>query len=129
MPFIDQLANEGMRFTEYYAPAPNCLPSRAGLLTGRFLFRVGMYSYLAPDSVMHLPKSEATLAEVLKAKGYATGMFAKWHLSRLQSKQPTPDEQGFAYWFACDNNLVKHDPSKLIRKEAHEVLQLIELVD
>ena len=64
-PYIDQLAGEGMRFTEYYAPAPNCSPSRAGLLTGRFPFRVGMYSYIPANSVMHLLDSEVTIAEVL----------------------------------------------------------------
>ena len=84
-PHIDQLASDGMRFTEYYAPAPNCSPSRAGLMTGRFPFRVGMYSYLGRSSVMHLPDSEVTIAEVLKAQGYATGMFGKWHLSGLES--------------------------------------------
>ncbi len=114
-PHVDRLASEGMRFTDYYAPAPNCSPSRAGLLTGRFPFRVGVYSYLAPNSVMHLPDSEVTIAEMLKVEGYATGMFGKWHLSRLQSEQPSPNEQGFDYWFACDNNLVKHNPRGLYR--------------
>ena len=94
-PYIDQLAGEGMRVPGYYAPAPNCSPSRAGLLTGRFPFRVGMYSYVPANSVMHLPDSEVTIAEVLKAEGYSTGMFGKWHLSGLQSEQPTPDKQGF----------------------------------
>ncbi|MCM2369496.1 sulfatase-like hydrolase/transferase [Aporhodopirellula aestuarii] len=114
-PNVDKLASEGMRFTEYYAPAPNCSPSRTGLLTGRFPFRVGMYSYLAPDSVMHLPNSEVTIAEVLKTQGYATGVFGKWHLSSLNSQQPGPADQGFDYWFACDNNLVKRNPRSLIR--------------
>lgn len=114
-PHVDRLASEGMRFSEYYAPAPNCSPSRAGLLTGRLPFRVGMYSYLAPGSVMHLPDCEITIAEVLREEGYATGMFGKWHLSVLESDQPTPDKQGFDYWLACDNNLVKHNPKKLIR--------------
>jgi arylsulfatase A len=114
-PHIDQLASDGMRFTEYYAPAPNCSPSRAGLMTGRFPFRVGMYSYLPPKTAMHLPDAEVTIAEVLKAEGYATGMFGKWHLSGLKSDQPTPGQQGFDYWFACDNNLVKHNPKSLIR--------------
>ena len=115
-PHIDQLAKEGMRFTEYYAPAPNCSPSRTGLLTGRFPFRVGMYSYRNKNTPMHLPDSEVTIADVLKTKGFATGMFGKWHLGNLEgSTQPTPDEQGFDYWFACDNNLVKHNPHSLYR--------------
>lgn len=114
-PRIDALAEQGLRLTNYYAPAPNCSPSRAGLLTGRFPFRAGVYSYLAPNSVMHLPDSEVTIAEVLKDRGYATGMFGKWHLSVLDSKQPNPGDQGFDYWFACDNNLVKRNPRSLVR--------------
>lgn len=115
-PYIDQLAKDGMRFTEYYAPAPNCSPSRVGLLTGRFPFRVGMYSYRNGNTPMHLPDSEVTIPEVLKTKGFATGVFGKWHVSDLvKSSQPTPDQQGFDYWFACDNNLTKHNPKGLIR--------------
>jgi arylsulfatase A len=115
-PHIDQLAREGMRFTEYYAPAPNCSPSRTGLLTGRFPFRVGMYSYRGKNTPMHLLDSEVTIPEILKTKGFATGMFGKWHLGDLEnSSQPTPDKQGFDYWFACDNNLVKHNPHSLYR--------------
>ncbi|NQV36290.1 MAG: sulfatase-like hydrolase/transferase [Phycisphaeraceae bacterium] len=115
-PHIDQLAKDGMRFTEYYAPAPNCSPSRTGLLTGRFPFRVGMYSYRNKNTPMHLPDSEVTIAEVLKTKGFATGMFGKWHLGNLEGPtQPTPDRQGFDYWFACDNNLVKRNPHSLHR--------------
>ena len=115
-PHIDQLAKDGMRFTEYYAPAPNCSPSRVGLLTGRFPFRAGMYSYRNPGTPMHLLDAEVTIAEVLKTKGFVTGVFGKWHVSALQDPtQPTPDQQGFDYWFACDNNLVKHEPKSLIR--------------
>ena len=114
-PHIDRLADQGMRFTSYYAPAPTCSPSRAGLLTGRFPFRVGVYSYLAAGSAMHLPDSEITAAEILKRKGYATGVFGKWHLSLLKSDQPSPSDQGFDYWFACDNNLVKRNPKTLVR--------------
>lgn len=114
-PHVDRLASEGMKFTSYYSPAPNCSPSRAGLLTGRFPFRSGVYNYLPKNSVMHLPDSEVTIAELLRDAGYATGMFGKWHLSLLQSDQPNPADQGFDYWFACDNNLVKRNPKSLIR--------------
>lgn len=76
-PHLDQLAQEGMRFTDFYAPAPNCSPSRAGLLTGRSPSRTGMYSYVyrtAPALRMGqwvmvgyleagLPKSHALTAE------------------------------------------------------------------
>ena len=76
-PNINKLAREGMRFTDFYSAAPNCSPARTGLLTGRTPSRVGVYDYLAPDSPMHLPKSEITIAEMLKEKGYATAIFGK----------------------------------------------------
>ena len=58
---------------------------------------------------------ESTLAEELRGAGYVTGMFGKWHLSKLNSDQPQPHDQGFDYWFACDNNLGKLNPVALIR--------------
>ena len=108
-PNINRLANEGMRFTDFYSAAPNCSPARTGLLTGRTPSRVGVYDYLAPNSPMHLPKGEITIAEMLKEVGYETCHVGKWHLSawtRDGMKGPKPDEQGFDYWFAVDNNAV-----------------------
>ena len=80
-PNINLLANEGMRFTDFYSAAPNCSPARTGLLTGRTPSRVGVYDYLATNSPMHLPKSEITIAEMLKETGYETCHVGKWHLS------------------------------------------------
>jgi arylsulfatase A len=111
-PNIDQLAKEGIRFTDYYAAAPNCSPSRAGLLTGRIPSRVGVYDYVPPDSPMHLLPQEVTIAEMLKPIGYETCHVGKWHLSRWQRdpnailESPTPGDQGFDYWFATDNNAI-----------------------
>ena len=106
-PHINGLAGEGMRFTDFYSAAPNCSPARTGLLTGRTPSRVGVYDYLAPDAPMHLPESEITIAEMLRASGYETCHVGKWHLSewtRNKMLGPKPDEQGFDYWFAVDNN-------------------------
>ena len=103
-PNIDRLADQGMRFTDCHSAAPNCSPSRAGLLTGRTPSRVGIYSYLPPQHVMHLRSEEITLAELLKDAGYRTGHFGKWHLSRLESDQPSPADQGFEYSLGTDNN-------------------------
>ena len=108
-PNIDQLAEEGMRFTDLHAAAPNCSPSRSGLLTGRYPSRVGVFSYLPqPENgvphPMHLPDSEITLAEILRDKGYQTAHFGKWHLSGYGTDQPQPLEQGFDYSFGTSSN-------------------------
>lgn len=108
-PNINKLANEGIRFTDFYSAAPNCSPARTGLLTGRTPSRVGVYDYLAPNSPMHLPKDEITMAEMLKESGYETCHVGKWHLSEWTRDGmigPKPDEQGFDYWFAVDNNAI-----------------------
>ena len=116
-PNIDRLADQGMRFTDCHSAAPNCSPSRAGLLTGRTPSRVGIFSYLPPNHVMHLRSEEVTIAELLKAAGYHTGHFGKWHLSRLMTHQPQPAEQGFDYSLGTDNNASPshHNPENFVR--------------
>lgn len=101
---IDKVARQGMRFTDCHSAAPNCSPSRTGLLTGRTPSRVGMYSYIPPNHPMHLPAGEITVAKLLKDAGYRTGHFGKWHVSKLLSKQPQPKDLGFEYSLATDNN-------------------------
>ncbi len=79
-PNLDRLAAEGMRFTDFYAVQAVCSASRAGLLTGCYPNRIGIRSALYPYSNVGLHPQEETIAEVLKAKNYATGIFGKWHL-------------------------------------------------
>jgi arylsulfatase A-like enzyme len=83
-PNIDSLARDGVRFTQGYVSAPVCAPTRAGMLTGRYQQRFGFETNSGPqnvaDNAFGLPRTEQTLAERLKARGYATGMFGKWHL-------------------------------------------------
>jgi arylsulfatase A len=121
-PHLDRLAEQGLTFTDFYAPAPNCSPSRAGLLTGRNPNRVGLYSYRRPTHTMHLPGEEVTLAELLKKQGYQTALFGKWHLSDLRAPhaptdQPSPGDQGFDYWLATENNASPshHNPGNFVR--------------
>jgi arylsulfatase len=99
-PHLDQMAAEGMRFTQFYAGAAVCTPSRAALLTGRLAPRSGVYGkgdVFRQNSASGLPLNEITMAELLKSKGYATGMVGKWHLGHLPEFLPT--RQGFDYWF------------------------------
>lgn len=99
-PNLDRMAAEGMRFTQFYAGAAVCTPSRAALLTGRLPARTGVYGkgdVFRQNSASGLPLNERTIAEMLKAKGYATGLVGKWHLGHLKEFLPT--RQGFDYWF------------------------------
>lgn len=107
-PNIDKLAQSGARFTQFYAAAPNCSPSRTGMLTGRSPFRNGMYSYRSEESMMHLRNEELTIAEHLKNKGYQTVHLGKWHLGCLPQdtvyNHPQPHDQGFDYSLGTQSN-------------------------
>ncbi len=104
-PHIDQLASEGMRFTDFHSAGTVCSPSRASLLTGRNPYRSGFY-YIA-GSGMHLQRDEITVASMLRDDGYDTCFVGKWHLSRFDrdsSTLPTPGDHGFDHWFATAVN-------------------------
>lgn len=107
-PHLDQLAQSGIRFTDFYAAASNCSPSRVGLLTGRSPSKAGMYNYMAVRHPMHLRAEEVTIGEIAKEQGYRTGHFGKWHVSWIPKdsvlNQPQPDEQGFDYSLGTANN-------------------------
>lgn len=77
-PGIDQIAGDGVVFTNGYAGGYVCAPTRAGLLTGRYQQRFGFYA--ARDSREGMPLDEITIAEILKENGYTTGVFGKWHV-------------------------------------------------
>ena len=117
-PNLDRLAGEGMRFTDAYAAAPVCTPTRAAIMTGQSPARLGITNHapghpggFAPpgaavgeaDNAKYLPLKHVTIAERLKAAGYATGFIGKWHLScrRGHRGRPPleaglrPEHQGF----------------------------------
>jgi arylsulfatase A-like enzyme len=125
-PHLDRLAADGVRFTDFYASASVCSPSRAGLLTGRYPVRTGVsYVIFASDVALShrfdlalarlgsklgtsrfhdsyvrgLPDSEITLAEALKVAGYATGHVGKWHLGDFSHDQRfVPNRHGFDFF-------------------------------
>ena len=100
-PNIDSIAKNGVRFTNGYVSCPVCSPTRAGLMTGRYQQRFGHEFNPGPagqaDEVFGLPLTEATLADRLKALGYATGMVGKWHLGYRPEMQP--QKRGFDEFF------------------------------
>ena len=79
-PHLDQMAIEGLKLTSFYAAQAVCSASRAGLLTGCYPNRIGISGALFPQQKIGINSQETTLAEMLKAQGYKTAIFGKWHL-------------------------------------------------
>jgi arylsulfatase A-like enzyme len=102
-PNLDQLAEEGIILTDFYAAASVCTPTRAAFLTGSYPRRVSLHRdsknhcVLIPGSNKGINPDEITIAEILRSKGYATGCFGKWHLG----DQPSflPNNHGFDTYF------------------------------
>lgn len=97
-PNIDLLAKTGVKFTQFYAAASVCSPSRAALLTGKTPLAAGLPGN-APSKkgVKGLPTEQITIAEKLKENGYTTGHIGKWHLG--YTDETRPNGQGFDYSF------------------------------
>jgi len=96
-PHLDRLAADGMRFTSFYVAQAVCSASRAALLTGCYPNRVGIHGALGPQAEHGIHDNETTLAELLKSRGYATGVFGKWHLGHHPKFLPT--RHGFDVYF------------------------------
>ena len=104
-PNIDRVANEGMRFTDYYAPSTVCSPSRAAMMSGLSPARTGITDFIPghwrpyeelrvpTNRTQYLPSEVMTYAEALKTEGYATAYFGKWHLGWVEEYMPRA--QGF----------------------------------
>jgi len=129
-PNLDRMAAEGRKFTSFYVTSGVCSPSRSSLMTGCYPKRVGLHQnekgqgVLFPGNQRGLNSSEITVAEVLKARGYATGIVGKWHLGDQPEFLPT--RQGFDYYFGIpfsndmgqkDRPNTKYPPLPLLRME------------
>jgi arylsulfatase A-like enzyme len=132
-PAIDRIASEGMHFTDAYAAAPVCSPTRASIMTGKSPARLHLTCHLAgkpypyarlrtPDYAKMLPLQEVTLPEMLKKKGYATGHFGKWHLNTDKEYAPgrpgDPGSQGF------DEVFTSHKPSEWTADDGHHAVEI-----
>ena len=129
-PNIDNMAREGMRFTNFYVSQAVCSASRAALLTGAYSERVSIRGALMPWASIGLNPEEETIAELLKKKGYATAAFGKWHLGHL--KEFLPQQQGFDEYlgipYSNDMWPVNFDGTPAIksRKKSYPPLPLID---
>ena len=99
-PNLDRMAAEGIRFTDYYANSTVCTPTRAAMMTGRYQQRSGLEGVIyvrGETREVGMAQEEVTIAELLKAKGYATGIMGKWHLG--YKKEFFPVHQGFDQFY------------------------------
>lgn len=124
-PEIDQMAVEGVRFTDFYAGAPVCTPSRAGLMTGSYARRVDLDLdvnnkwVLFPKAKKGINPKETILPEMLKKAGYSTAIIGKWHLGDQPEFLPT--KHGFDYWYG-----IPYSNDMAIRKENIPLMPLMQ---
>jgi arylsulfatase A len=118
-PRINQVAKEGMRFTNAYTPASVCSPTRYALLTGRYAWRGRLKAGVVnPGESLLIEEGRQTLPMMLQEEGYRTAHIGKWHLGYTRSKvnnyaaldsiSPGPNDIGFDYHFGVPNNLDDH---------------------
>uniref|UniRef100_UPI00131EC17F sulfatase family protein n=1 Tax=Lunatibacter salilacus TaxID=2483804 RepID=UPI00131EC17F len=122
-PNMDQMAREGMFFSQYYAPQAVCTASRAGVMTGAYPNRVGLSGALNHTAKIGLHPDEETIADILHARGYATAAYGKWHLGHLP--EFLPRKQGFDefYGIPYSNDMWPNHPTS---KNFYPELPMIE---
>jgi len=124
-PEIDQMAVEGVRFTDFYAGAPVCTPSRAGLMTGSYARRVDLDLdvnnkwVLFPKAKKGINPKETILPEMFKKAGYSTAIIGKWHLG--DQSEFLPLRHGFDYWYG-----IPYSNDMAIRKENIPLMPLMQ---
>jgi arylsulfatase A-like enzyme len=130
-PNLDRMAEDGMRFTSFYVAQAVCSASRAALLTGCYPNRVGIFGAYDHRAEVGINSDEETIAEGLKKKGYATGIFGKWHLGH--HREFLPLQHGFDEYlglpYSNDMWPMEYDGNLLPEghwKNHHPVLPLIE---
>jgi arylsulfatase A len=112
-PHLDRLAAEGRIFRHFHVAQPVCSASRAALLTGCYPNRIGIHGALGPASNNGIHPAEMTLAELVKQRGYATGIFGKWHLGHRPEFLPT--RHGFDEYFGLpySNDMWPYHPEQV----------------
>lgn len=100
-PNIDKLAKEGLLLTDFHSNGSVCSPTRAALLTGQYQQRSGIEHAIGFNTAEGMPLEKITIAEMLKAGGYKSGVFGKWHVGHV--KEYGPNYQGFDLSVVCNN--------------------------
>ncbi|RLD80140.1 MAG: arylsulfatase [Bacteroidetes bacterium] len=125
-PHIDQLAAEGMRFTQHYSGSPVCAPSRSVLMTGLHTGHTFTRDNreIKPEGQAPIPDSALTIAEVLKTQGYVTAAMGKWGLG-FPGSEGDPNNQGFDLFFGynCQRHAHNHYPRYLWRNDEKIMLE------
>lgn len=118
-PNLDQMAKDGIRFTDFYVSQAVCSASRASLMTGSYSERVGVQGALLPWDLNGLDPKTETIAKLLKRHGYTNGIFGKWHLGHMEKYLPL--QNGFDEYagLICSNDMwpVDYDGNPLINKK------------
>ena len=118
-PNLDQMAQDGIRFTDFYVSQAVCSASRASLMTGSYSERVGVQGALLPWDLNGLDPKTETIAKLLKRHGYTNGVFGKWHLGHMEKYLPL--QNGFDEYagLICSNDMwpVDYDGNPLINKK------------
>lgn len=108
-PVLDQLAADGVRFTDFYSNGPTCSPTRAGLMTGRYQQRYGIEAPLPNVTRANghgLAAEGHSLPALLQQAGYSTGLLGKWHLG--YAPEQSPEAHGFDYFFGFKSGYVDY---------------------
>ena len=112
-PNLDKMAENGIKFTDFYAASPVCSPSRAALLTGSYPPRVGVPVVLWPNLPGGLPTEELTIADMLKTQNYATACIGKWHLGDKEEYMPTAQGFDMYYGIPYSNDMSVYPKAKV----------------
>lgn len=126
-PYIDKLASDGLRCTDFHVAAPVCGPSRASLMTGRYPMRCGQPGFPGTQSktlqyeFKGLHPDEMTIASLLKEQDYATMCIGKWHLGLENGFHPT--DRGFDEFYGIESNWVTHAPTYRHLYEGKEMIE------
>lgn len=121
-PHIDSIAAGGVRFTQGYVSGPYCSPTRAGLLTGRYQTRFG-HEFNSTANKAGLSLEETTIADRLRALGYATCAIGKWHLGHAMQYRPT--RRGFDEFYGTLGNTPFFHPTNFVDSRQSEEVQKV----